>query len=1260
MASRTTVTANDLVAWASRMEAQSLLPVLMRRLVFATGEGLQRVGFPAHESVQLGGWDGIVLAGAGDQFVPAGASAWEMGVTATISTKANGDYAKRTANPLGVNPSESTFVFVTPRKWDGKEQWIRDRIAEGKWREVRAYDADDIELWLERAPAPLFWFAELIGLRVDDAWELGSHWLDWTASTSPPLSPQVVLAGRDAPVKAIQEWIGSNRPTLAVAAESRQEALAVFEAVIALLPSDERDRVQSRTLVVGSDSAWQRLARFDRPLVLIPSADGLEIGAALRRNHRVVVPCDRAGTPNGAEVVSVGRPSRTSMREALLAMGIAREKTDDLAALGRRNLLALRRRMSAAPGALRPAWLGSHNAAKLIPLLLLGSWNSGYQGDTEAVEQLSGVGYAEIEDLLLLLAAGGDPPGRKVGAVWRAVSREELWDGISPLLSDNLLGKYLSIAVAVLSQPDELIGKDFAQQLAASFHNEKQPFSSQLRHAVAESLAFLGTHGTNVPASSTKPASDIVRQAVRKALTAATTTVSVWNALQSILTDLAEAAPEEVLGALEGDLKAEKPLLIQLFTDKEYELFGSSPHTGLLWSLERLAWSSTYLPRAAMLLARLARLDPGGKLTNRPRNSLTGIFRILAPGTSATALERFAALDLIRKEEPGAAWDLLTSLLPEMHGSWMVKARPKWRDWAEDTPESMTWAEYHKVLEGVVSRLLVDVGPPGPRWKRLLEALPHLPLPLQERVLGQFEALAVEPVADADREAVQLPLRDLLSRHRSVATKDHRLPDEVLDRLDRQLDRFRSESMARRYAWLFAHWPHLPAGHLGDMSSRQEAIRESQEEAVRTIHSATGLAGLIDTAKLAERPDLVGYHAGRLALIADIDPWLGEQLSGTEWPAVTFARGYVEARFSLEGWPWVESTVELYRTKWSPKALSAFLSSLPSGGKTWDLVEALGTEVEVQFWSQGRVFGLEKPEECQRAARLLGKHGRPIRAIELLALYIQTKGITLDPNLVDECLEGALKVEASDEQTGLAGLDYSVGLLLDFLTSSGAIVDARLAQLEWAWLPLFRFGHRPPSVLHGELARTPSFFVELVQLAYRGDDEEPETLDKRGQARAMTAYDLIEHWRTVPGLDKAAAGTGPTLDMWVKEARHLLSQSKRSAVGDLRIGHLLSGSPAGADGIWPHEAVRDVIEAVGSEDLEAGFSTGLYNSRGVVTKDLLQGGEQERSIAEHYEKQASGLEKSWPRTAALVRSIAEGYRRDAKREDLDAEYREDL
>ena len=89
------------------------------------------VSFRAGEGVQLGGWDGLVSVEAGNAFVPDGVSGWELGTNRDVRGKADEDYEKRTGDPGDLDPSRSAYVFVTPRRWRGKERWASARSGEG-------------------------------------------------------------------------------------------------------------------------------------------------------------------------------------------------------------------------------------------------------------------------------------------------------------------------------------------------------------------------------------------------------------------------------------------------------------------------------------------------------------------------------------------------------------------------------------------------------------------------------------------------------------------------------------------------------------------------------------------------------------------------------------------------------------------------------------------------------------------------------------------------------------------------------------------------------------------------------------------------------------------------------------------------------------------------------------------------------------------------------------------------------------------------
>jgi hypothetical protein len=291
----TFINATDLTSWADRRDAQGILPQLIRRLI-ATVDGIERIGFRAGEGVQLGGWDGVVVARAGNAFVPEGASYWELSTQKNVKQKADADYEERLKHSDGIDRKNSTYICVTARRWAGKQEWAAARQAEGAWRSVRAYDADDIETWLESAPAVHGWISIQLGKHPDGIVDIETFWGDWSHTTRPALTAEFVLSGREKIVHQLLEWLRSSSESAAIKAESIDEAVAVVAATMLKLPPEEQVSFSSRALVVYSQSAWDQIVLFGEPLILIPYIDGDgPVARARGAHHRIIVPLGADG-----------------------------------------------------------------------------------------------------------------------------------------------------------------------------------------------------------------------------------------------------------------------------------------------------------------------------------------------------------------------------------------------------------------------------------------------------------------------------------------------------------------------------------------------------------------------------------------------------------------------------------------------------------------------------------------------------------------------------------------------------------------------------------------------------------------------------------------------------------------------------------------------------------------------------------------------------------------------------------------------------
>ena len=89
----------------------------------------------------------------------------------------------------------------------------------------------------------------------------------------------------------------------------------------------------------------------------------------------------------------------------------------------------------------------------------------------------------------------------------------------------------------------------------------------------------------------------------------------------------------------------------------------------------------------------LAEFDPGGRLANRPLDSLREIFLAWRPNTNASLDERVAVFRSICRERPRVGLELAMSLLPTGHDHSSGTAKPRLRDFGDAHSKATTWAD---------------------------------------------------------------------------------------------------------------------------------------------------------------------------------------------------------------------------------------------------------------------------------------------------------------------------------------------------------------------------------------------------------------------------------------------------------------------------------------------------------------------------------------------------------------------------------------
>jgi hypothetical protein len=152
---------------------------------------------------------------------------------------------------------------------------------------------------------------------------------------------------------------------------------------------------------------------------------------------------------------------------------------------------------------------------------------------------------------------------------------------------------------------------------------------------------------------------------------------------------------------------------------------------------------------------------------------------------------------------------------------------------------------------------------------------------------------------------------------------------------------------------------------------------------------------------------------------------------------------------------------------------------------------------------------------------------------------------------------------------------------------------------------------------------------------------------------ATAAYEFLNGLYVLPGQVDDRVDFA-TLKAWSDEVRQRAAQADRSAITDARIGHLLAHAPTEPDDqAWPNRAVRQLIEELSSDTVEQAVRIERLNMRGVYSKAMGEGGQQERALAGQAKGWARAMPE-FPRTANMLSAIAEMWSREGDAADARA------
>jgi excisionase family DNA binding protein len=1237
------VTATELDTWASSLDARSTFPELMRRLLDGT-PGVSDVDVRAHEGTSAQGWDGVATS-LQSKYLPDGRLVMEFGTNGDIKRKANEDYEYRVRSLAG--DADSVFVFATPRNWPGGAQWAAKRTKEHHFLEVKVVDAHVLEGWLQATAPAHYWISEHLGYRPRDAQTLSGWWANFHERTRPSLPPEFFAAGREEQARElVQSLSGASAPQVTtLQANWKDEALAFLFAALA-----NRKSLVSRTVLVNDKSVWDRLTESRVPLLLIPLFDNqgtkLDIALAIERGHQVLLLASGDDAIREGTAIALPKVDRVKASEILRTVLPEMKEVDAFVARARRSMGAAVRSISRDPRITAPDWLTrSDLAGLLLPLIFAERWTA-LEGDTEAIERLTGRKRDEVEITLASLASRPDAPFVLSGGIWRPASPMEAALLLLPKLTSATALRWKEVVLQVLLAVDPFEGLGTVERITRSALGTRPMYSEILRGGLARGLALCGASDVSLSDGNTVQGyvDDIVRSLFRAAED--DPTAANWHRLSSVLPSLAEASPEIFQDAIERDLESDAPILQKLFdAPAEDDFFGGrSAHVGLVLALETLSWEPNYFGRVGRILGDLTHLDPGGKSHTRPIESLQ---KICLGWTSQSGASTDAKIGVVRAlidRVPQAGWTLARMLWPTSHGFATTPHLPEFRDWSIPRSGVMT-ADWLRFIHELVAVVIATADTKADRWAEIAPEIDQLPLLDRQVVLERLSLVIAEQVwTDEERYVVWAALIEEVRRHEEFSDAEWAMPASEINALRHIVSELAPGEDPRQFASFFDWRASVPGFRLGDDGYDAE-LRRLQERAIEAAISM-GAKGLTSLTLEAKTPFVIGEL---LAGLRDFDNheilgWLASDESNLRQAS----RAYAIEELRTHGIGWLHRTLA-GRELVNPAARTELMGALAAQGEFWDQLEGLDPDLQQDYWRMFNAYQVA-PERRGEATSLLVKRRRPWAAAAVVTNMLKSD-YAPSIELIGEVLRAVIAYTGGAEDPTMAG--YYIGEILGYVEHHDP-ENSELPQFEFIMFELLH-DHQPSRALYKSLGNDPTDFVEMLKSLFRSEGEPQRTTTAKEQAFAHLSYSVLREWASVPGQREDGTIDSDHLTSWVRSARLALADAGRAAIGDEQIGQVLSGSPEGADGLWPAEPIRELIENIGNTRIDTGVHIGLMNRRGVTSRDVYDGGRQERDLESRYRTMASKASVKWPRTARILRGIADDFQQQARMNDAESE-----
>lgn len=1249
--------AKDLKEWSKiyPQDCRKYFPELIERLCIETNQKLSEIKFLYGDNSDHSGYDGIVTASEVSDYIPKGDSVWETGTDATYKTKAQKDYNTRTKNPLDKDPFKTVFIFITNQIWESnkgknsKTIWLKKQNGENIWKEVRVYDAIDLEKWLRSAPTTALWLAKLLKkYPATNVQAADLFWDEWSKSSKIEFTSSLVLAGRKKQFNIFSKWLEGTPSDFKIKSTTKEEAIAFVCACIIEIKKNGNNYFNKTIIVSGKEEFRSIINSHSKHIIINNFSDRSLIDYAVSKNNYVIIPLspEDSTEKNDIELEALGR---NELIEELKKLKFSDEEANKYSKESGRSLSVLRRLFTDNKN--KPIWEKPENARELIPVLLVQKWNESNENDKKILEILSGKSYREFSEILIKYKNSADPPVINIDNMWRLTSPMDSWSILSYYLSDSDMKVLEEVIFLVLEEPDPEFELDEDERYRASFLGKVKKYSIWLTEGLLHTLILLSLRGKR--GKEIEKSQNFVTNIMFRLLNNANELR--WFSLANFLPLIAETSPDLFLKFVENSLSDPEPKIKILFREGKDKLFSRCNFSGLLWALESLAWNPGFLPRVTIVLAKMIKLYEKGNWSNTPLATLEHIYLPWLPQTIASLDERLQSIDLLIKNDSVNALKLLFKMLPTPHGIGHFTQKFRWRIFGKLKNERITYLEIFKTHSEILNRILVLLETEPSLIPKLISFYNHFNNDVDKKKIYNFIDLYISKHHKYINE-IRESLAKLISRHTQYSDSEWAMNKDEVDKLQVLYDKIEISDVSNRYKWLFDdHYPPLIGVEKMDYKEMEKRIDEERILAIQKIFKEKGFGEVIAMIKKVKLPFFLGWALANIPLNETEEKNVINLLSNDD-SCLNFTRGYIFYSERNKGLLWLDKIVDFFISeKIDKKIILNFLLILNHSRYIWDLVNKFDTEIISEYWTKcSGLYGKYSETDKKYFYENMLNYKRFSVAVDTISIYPEN----VSNDIIVQSLIGLATDENKSTLNGRLEVHHIISLfrLLDQRKYEDEETFETLEILYSSILEDSTWG-RPPKFLNKRISRDPNFFVDLIKMVYRPKNEDLEKNEAENltseqiEKRAGNVYRLLYSWEKM-GFDFSES-TKETISEWIVKAQALAIVYDREGVVNSYIGKILASTYLKNDQS-KFDIVCELYENFFGERIEEGFYYRIIDSRGMTTRSPFEGGMQERDLANHYKKIADDLKFKFPKVSVVFERLVKNYEYDALNEDREA------